>query len=49
MKRSQPLNTLTALSIHLFYDHAEDDYKGSPDYKKIIWKVEVEDFKEGPV
>jgi hypothetical protein len=49
MKRSQPLNTPAILFIHLFYNHADDEDKGSPDNKQIIRKVKVEDLKERPV
>jgi hypothetical protein len=49
MKRSQPLNTPATLFIHLFYNHADDKDKSSPDNKEILRDGKVEDLKERPV
>jgi hypothetical protein len=49
MKRSQPLNTIVTLLIHLFYEHADDNNKGSPEAEQIIRKGKVKDLKKRPV
>lgn len=49
MKRSQPLNTLAALPVHLFDKKADGNDEGAPDAEQIKWQGKVEYLEKRPV
>ncbi len=49
MKRSQPLNTLAALFVHLFDKKTDCNDEGAPYAEQIKGQIEVEYLEKRPV